>query len=349
MKQSLLTTPLLIALFLISAFSISIVARPANATIGQGYPDIAASASTAQSLYTGTITSESGAYHESTITDSGNAASAYTLVLSSNTYSFTSLGGCSCTLAWEQFVFENIALNLNVQVEQWLLSYRQGGYSCPSGFSNSGTYDCLARTAQGVSSLSFLNLQSTTVTGSASSSQDYTKYCPQGSNCTTLYATDHLQLYNHWTKADFNVYGDPLVTGYYPTAAFTMWTSLSIKISSGTTLSCATIGGGFINEGNDFTYGACTPGSNSISFSEDTNLAIHLMGYTYCTSTTSCTLSTSSNLAGTSCCSFPIGATVVVAVQVPHGTITVSDLVISLLTSNNFNLIWVQQGSTATS
>ena len=132
----------------------------------------------------------------------------------SNTFttSTTYTGGKSTT-GWEQFVFLNDpGANLGyIFIQYWLLGYYSSYGSCPTDFSQSGT-DCFASTTSAtVPSQTATNLAKLSLGGYAnfgSNGYDVDEFCIVGTGCDRIEITDQvLNLYQHWTDAEFNVFG----------------------------------------------------------------------------------------------------------------------------------------------
>jgi hypothetical protein len=330
-KKPLIISALAVALLVILTNNSSIPLHahlgPVSLTIDgcSGCPDEGASSGPYQSSFVGTVTSEAGYGWESTYTTATSASNEFAAILSSDKYPYTVLGGSSNTEGWEQFIYATNANTAYIWIQDWLLFY---GSSCPSGWSlQSGSTNCYRNLGTtSVSVISPGSLSGISITGSASSSGDFVKLCV-GSSCTSsTTVTDYIQLYNYWDLGVFNIYGNAGVSGNAPMAVFNLGTSLKITVTapSGSSLSCSALTG-FLTEGNDLYLNPsnpCSHSGNTITFTEGNTPSASLVGTHYCTSATSC------QIAGT----VDYGDLLVLAIQIPAGTISVSDSVVSLCT-----------------
>lgn len=296
-------------------------------TIDGCCPDYQARTSSAQTSFTGKFTAESGYSWEYTSSlGSTFGIDRYSAVLSSNQYSYTYPPTGKIATAWEQFIFQEDYNVVTIMfVEEWLLSYPG---SCPSGWSTSssggGYSNCFQNLPSGGGfDIPYTvypdNLAGLSVKGQASSSGDTITFClpsnVDNGHCFSSTVSDLLQLYNHWTSAEFNALGYA-----NDEAVFNPGVSLTIQTTSGGgTVSCFQAQPGLTAESNDLNLATCSPSGSTITFSENNVPSVTNVAAKYCLTSTTCQVS------GT----IVAGDLIIVAVQVPGGTLTMSDNVIT--------------------
>ncbi|TAM82476.1 MAG: hypothetical protein EPN47_07365 [Acidobacteria bacterium] len=150
-----------------------------------------------------------------TETDSlSNGADAYTLQLNTNNFFTTTAVDPVCPTAspqckgFQQFIFENT--NGNVFMEYFLSI--PGATSCPSGWtsvgSSGGYLSCtIFSPAVHIGSQPASNLQSLTLTGTATAGGNDTAFVGMGSTMAAVNADSMLKLASGWVAAEFNVFG----------------------------------------------------------------------------------------------------------------------------------------------
>lgn len=111
-------------------------------------------------------------------------------------------------LGWQQFVFrEANGQNAAIFIEYWLLNY---GTACPSGWQLSqNSTNCYQNSiAVSVPAQSAASLSSVSVTGEAANGTDTFIFVAPGDTESAISQDSVLNLEQHWTEAEFNVFGD---------------------------------------------------------------------------------------------------------------------------------------------
>lgn len=290
-----------------------------------GCNDELTTTSSAQHTFTGAITSESGYQWEKTYTETNYATNDYALVLSTTQVSCSVYGGTQCA---EQWFYLYQAGTAYLGIQQWIfgassctLPFQLVGGACIDAYQTSALGSGFA---VGPGSLSGVSLQ-----GYAASGGDWVKFCASSSSCTSQYSmTDYISIYNSWTKAAFNMAGDPSVSGANPIATFNAGTSVTVTDTAGSgTVGSATAD--FINEAVDFNIASASPSGSTLTYTENnlpnvfalsTSIGSCLPSATcvayanYCTGATSCSVKATVST----------GDLVFVGFQAPSGTTVVA-------------------------
>ena len=302
-----------------------------NGGCGSSCPDAIAVDGSAQHSFTGAVTSESGYQWEDTYTTTSHKANDYEAVLSTQEYSCSVGGGTSCQEIW---VYVYDAGTAYGEMEQWI--YGVSG-SCPTGFSSLGGGTCIAvavtpnyGSAYDVAPGSLVGFS---LEGYSSSTSDWIQVCYSSSCSSQQSTTDYVAAYNSWTEADFNIAGDPGVSGADTIAAFNAGTSLTLTETAGSgSVSAST--GNFIVDALDMNPSSHSTSSSTLTYTENNLPSISSVttSSSACLPTATCSHFATYCTAATSCsvtATIATGDLVVMGFQAPSGTITAADSLIN--------------------
>jgi len=290
----------------------------ASQLVGNGFDDVATETTTTVGQSVGTfpvisgLTSETGG---SGCFGGSFTSDCYSLQLNSNVFVGTSSYFTGSTIAWEQFVYSNSFQQLFIQY--WLINYIGGSRtSCPTTPPPGGTGwfeyypDCYANSPVLIvpgGKISATNLGKVTLSGFANSAgspgNDIVQLCISGGSCYSVTLTDGIvNLYQHWTQSEFNVFGD----GGGSEANFNFGTSIQVSTAlldeSGSAIASSCANNGTTGETNNLFLQGCD-GSPSISSGISFAECIGAAGQSTCASpfinpSTGTSLSSSSIAAG---------------------------------------------------
>jgi len=271
----------------------------ASQLVGNGFDDVASETSTTVGQSVGTFPVISGMTGETGglgCFGGSFTSNCYSLQLNSNVFVGTSSYFTGSTIAWEQFVYSNSFQQLYIQY--WLINYIGGSRtSCPTtpppGGSGWFLYspDCYANSPVMIvpgGKIPATNLGKVTLTGYANSAgspgNDIVQLCMTGGSCYSVTLTDGIvNLYQHWTQSEFNVFGD----GSGSEANFNLGTSIGVSTAllteSGSGISSSCANNGTTGETNNLFLQGCEASpsiSSGISFAE----CVGLSGQSTCAS-----------------------------------------------------------------
>ena len=107
---------------------------------------------------------------------------------------------------WEQFLFqESDGGNAKVYIQNWLLNYAT---LCPAGWEPYLANCYLNSPAVSVPSQQAVNVPSMTLTGEAANATETVIFSAPGDTLSAVSQNTVLSLEQHWTAAEFNVFGD---------------------------------------------------------------------------------------------------------------------------------------------
>jgi hypothetical protein len=299
-----------------------------NCTNPSGCADEVAIASSAQSTFTGAITSETGYQYEATWTATTTTSNDYALVLTA----LPATGGSNCNAyaCSEQFIYFYNAGTAKLEIEQFYLA----DSSCFTPFTYVSGQGCVdTQTSSALSSsydVSPGSLSGISLQGYSSSTADWVQVC-YNSSCYKYSVSDYILMYQVWEQTLFNIAGDPHQSGSNPIAVFNGGTAVGLTDTAGSgSVSYTTTDA--INEAVDFTIASQSSSGSTLTYTENnlpTIYSISTAGNScqpsgcatygmYCTAATSCSVT------GT----FATGALVILAYQLPSGTITAGDTII---------------------
>jgi Bacterial Ig-like domain (group 3) len=255
--------------------------------VGNGFDDVATETTTTVGQSVGTFPAISGMTGETggfNCFGGSGTADCYSLQLNSNTFVGTSSFFTGSATAWEQFVYSNSFQQLFIQY--WLINYISGTRtSCPStpppGGSGWFLYypHCYANSPVMIvpgGRIPATNLGKLTLSGFAnragSPGNDIVQLCISGGSCYSVTLTDGIvNLYQHWTQSEFNVFGD----GGGSEANFNLGTSIQVSTAlmgeSGSAIASSCAHNGTTGETNNLFLQGCEASpsiSSGISFVE---------------------------------------------------------------------------------
>jgi hypothetical protein len=248
--------------------------------VGNGFDDVASETTTTVGQSVGTFPTISGMTGETGgvgCFGGSFTSDCYSLQLNSNVFVGTSSYFTGSTIAWEQFVYSNSFQQLYIQY--WLINYIGGTRTlCPttpppggSGWFQYST-DCYANSPVMIvpgGKIPATNLGKVTLTGFANSAgspgNDIVQLCITGGSCYSVTLTDGIvNLYQHWTQSEFNVFGD----GSGSEANFNLGTSIQVSTAlmteSGSAIASSCTNNGTTGETNNLYLQGCE-GSPSVS------------------------------------------------------------------------------------
>jgi hypothetical protein len=138
-------------------------------------------------------------------------------------------------------------------MQWWLIGYG----ACPGGWYASGNscYRNSVETFRGFAdNPSMLYAQS--LSGSATATQDQTTFCDQAGCIAASDADTTFLSQNHWTNAEWNVFGVCCYSQANFNAGLTLTLTMTAGIDDRTSFGCA--GGGYTGETNNLNLGTCT-------------------------------------------------------------------------------------------
>ena len=183
----------------------------------------------------------------------GQVANTFSLQLNTNFFSGTPACNGAAVPAncqgWEQFVYSNAGVAF---IQYWLIAYNA---TCPNGWNTAGT-DCWRNGANSVSVPSQVigNLANLSLRGLANTtgSQDEIIMAVGSTLYTATNPASMLNLYQFWTEAEFNIFGDCCSSQ----AIFNDGANLVVRssVSSGTSSAPSCAGQGFTGETNNLNF-----------------------------------------------------------------------------------------------
>ena len=221
---------------------------------------ISSAAGSFDSLTPATVT-ETGAWN-------GNATTPNAFTLQINTQFFSNprlFPGRTCNsitlanCAWQQFIYsQNQCSGPCVFMEYWLLGF---GPTCPAGawrHPPGDTSNCFFNSAStGAPGITAAQLQSTTLTGTASAATDTVVLVTAGGTATAMAADSVVDLSQSWTAAEWNIVGDCCNAQ----ANFSAGTSIipRITLNDGSQQAPTCLAVGFTGETNNLSFGPSAP------------------------------------------------------------------------------------------